>query len=200
MTRFLVLCCFLVVGCGKDDAGANGKKGGADDGDSFQNRDGIEIVECNDRFRSCGGDPTGSWEIYAMCDPGVDVKAICNKAEATVTEDRSEGSIDLNPNGSWERVYKVDIDYDITVPASCLGGLLSCSVLENLSGTIVKKCKEKNNGGCNCTGSFKTTVRKDGDWEQKGDGYVTDDGRTDFCIDGDIMDTVDEEGVRVLWR
>ena len=41
-----------------------------------------------------------------MCDPGVDVAGLCNKAEYTVTRDRSTGSVELNPDGSYNRVYR----------------------------------------------------------------------------------------------
>lgn len=202
MTRLLYLSILLVAGCGKDGrGGADGKDGpGGANGDSFKNADGIEVVECDGRFRECGGDPTGAWEIYAVCDPGIDIDVICDKASIEITRDRSEGTLDLNDDGSWDRVLHVDLDYDVTVPASCLGGFMTCSVLENLSGTVVKKCREKNNGGCSCNGTFKTTIRKDGTWEKKGPGFVTEDGRTDICIDGQVMDSVDEDGVRVLWE
>ncbi len=189
----------LLAGCHKDASSA--ARGDAEGEGAFKNADGIEIVECNDRFRACGGDPVGSWEVYAVCDPGIGgdlLDGVCDALEYTVTEDRSTGTVELGADGAYDRVYKFDVDYDVFVPDRCLGPL-SCSLLADVSGPLLKRCRNKPKG-CDCNGTFKATFRSEGTWERKGEAIVTDDGRTEFCVEGDLVDTRDEDGVRVLWR
>ena len=102
------------------------------------------------------------------------------------------------PDGGSAQFYKVDVDYDVFVPDDCLGPL-TCDLLSDFSGPILKRCKDKPKG-CDCSGTFKTTLRGNGDWEKRGSTVVTEDGATEYCIDGDIADTVDPDGIRVLWR
>lgn len=153
---------------------------------------------CAEPFRACGGEADGDWELLALCDPGLDASALgCPEATWVVTKDRSLGRLELGADGSFVRVYEIDVDYDLFVPEDCLGPL-SCGALPAVGG-LVEGCEQAKHG-CLCNGTMKQKIRNEGAWDAKGGDVVTDDGRTEVCVDGQRADTVDEDGVRVIWR
>jgi len=179
----------LAVGCGLGD-GADTEEGDP----------GIDIVECAPDFVACGGDPQGSWDVVGLCDPGIDVSSLpCSDVTYKVTADRSSGIVNLNADGTYDREYDVDMDYELTVPEACLMGYFTCSALVDLSSGLLNTCTETSDG-CDCTGNYTEQDSAQGTWTVNGSVIETDGAdQFDFCIDGTDADTVDQDGNRVLW-
>lgn len=153
---------------------------------------------CAADFEPCAGEAGGDWDLLALCDPGLDASALgCPEATWVVTKDRSTGRMELGEDGTFLRVYDIDVDYDLFVPEGCLGPM-SCGMLPAI-GDLVRGCEETKQG-CLCNGTLKQKVRNEGTWHTKGGDLVTDQGRTEVCFEADRADTVDEDGVRVIWN
>lgn len=176
---------------------ACGGAGGSDSGTPGDG--GVALRECGDAFSACGGDPTGTWNVETVCDPGLTmITDLCPTATYEVTADRSSGVIDLAASGTYDRDYHLDLDYQATVPKSCLA-LLTCDALPGMSGGIVDSCEDTGES-CHCSGTYVGDDVASGTWELDGQAVITDGSeRTDLCIAGDVGDTLHEDGTRVLW-
>lgn len=161
--------------------------------------DAVAARECDTAFSACGGDPQGTWDVAGLCDPQIDTSSFdCPEASYEITADRSTGSVVLAASGAYTRTYVLDADFRLTVPTSCLQGL-GCEVLVPFSEGLLAGCSEDVEG-CQCTGTFTDTDSVEGTWEVDGTDVVTDGGvRTAFCVTGDVADTRNDEGVRVIW-
>lgn len=173
-----------------------------DDDDDNGGGGGVDLVECEQAFSPCGGDPTGTWNVGAVCKVEVDTSALgCGDLDYEITADRSSGTITMAAAGAYERYNEVDVDFLLHVPQSCLGGPVSCNNLAALSGGLLDECNEVPDDLCDCTGSLAETDSYSGTWTLEGSNVVVTDNdeRTEFCVEGTRGETLHEDGSRVIW-
>lgn len=180
-------------------AACGGKGGVADSGTPSGAGGGVDIAQCSDPFAACGGDPTGTWNVEAVCDPGLsEIMAMCPSATYEVSADRSYGVITLDGNGTYDRDYHIDLDFSATIPESCIEPL-TCDVLPGFSNGLVDSCTDAGDA-CDCQGTYVGDDAATGTWVKDGDDVITDGSeRTELCIVGDAADTLHQDGTRVRW-
>ncbi len=195
--------CFSACGGDGSSGGDDDDAAGDDDDvvgdDDDDDGNGVVLAECNDPFSACGGDPTGVWDVIAVCDPGIDFGELgCPAVTYEITADRSSGTVFMNADNTYDRTYDVDVDYALTVPTSCLLGM-SCSDLVAYAADLVDTCVESGDN-CDCNGTFQTLDAATGTWIVDGNTIVTDGvDRMDFCVNGNQAETMDEDDTRAIW-
>ncbi len=155
------------------------------------------VSPCDAPFKACGGDVKGAWTMDGVCDLGMEAEDFgCESATVVVIADRSTGSVDLRPDGSFVRIYDVDADFEVALPISCVG---SCAGLIAASDGLLESCEDKD-GACSCRGTRVVKNEAEGTWFTSGSEVITNtDRRTKYCVDGENADTVDDQGLRALW-
>jgi hypothetical protein len=153
--------------------------------------------ECEDAFSPCGGDPTGQWNVVGVCEAVID-ELDCDGLAFTVLEDRTTGTVAMNGDNTYDRVYNVDVDLEIEIPLTCIDPV-PCALLPGLSGGVLATCTEDATT-CTCSGTVTDVDSADGTWVVEGDEIVFDGGdRQAFCVTGDHAVVRDPSGVRTNW-
>lgn len=186
----LVLATFAIA-CGSDD---NGDKTKA-----------VAMGSCDDGFTGCGGDPSGSWGITAVCVDG-NLAEVVDQAFAdyptcknSVREANIKMSVGVTYSGTtFERTGSVTIASKMAITAECFaeqtGGTqlsaTTCSfysqVLDSQAG-IIGQCSYDGTT-CNCDTSNTASLDASGSYQVKGTQIVEDNGnQLDFCVAGDQL-------------
>ena len=197
------------TGDGTGDKDSDTDAPGDDDDDTTMGDDdddttgSVPIVECTDAFDPCGGDPVGTWNVQEVCNVELDLSALnCGQASYTITDDRSSGTITLDPVGLYDRAYTIDLDFELTMPESCLVGPVNCGNLAMLSQGLLDACQPAGTD-CVCDGGFSGSDAYIGTYVIEGGNTIVTDGndRTLFCVGGNYAQSM-EEGTtdRVHWE
>jgi hypothetical protein len=192
MTTLRWLLVLGLVACSGDDKGSDTGGTGDDDDDIAWDGD------CEQAFSACGGDPSGDWTVVGVCEVALDDLAACAGLTYTILDDRSSGTVAMNGDNTYDRVYNLDLDFEIGIPLSCIAPV-PCNLLPPASAGIFSTCTDDGTT-CTCQGTFAETDSASGSWTVEGDEIVFDgDDRQQFCIDGDRATVQDEAGVRTNW-
>jgi hypothetical protein len=202
---FLAACDGGTTKTGDDDDDDTTAPGDDDDdtapGDDDDDDDttGVELLTCDDPFAACGGDATGTWQVSGVCQ--LDFSDFdCDGLVVTIDADRSSGTVELGSDGTYSRVYNVDVDISATVPKACVDPA-PCTLVPAASGGSLTACTDDGDN-CACTGTVAYTDDENGTWTSAGTQLTFDGGGTvlDYCVAGNSAITQDADGVIVSWQ
>lgn len=173
---------------------------GSDDGEK-----GVAVASCDAGFSACGGDPTGSWGVKAVC-VGGEVSEAVDQAFAdyptcknSVRDAKIVMSLGVTYSGTtFNRTGSVTITTKMEITAECFaeqtgGTQLSATtcgfysqLLDSQAG-ILGQCSYDGTT-CNCDTSNTSSLDASGSYQVKDTQIVEDNGnQVDFCVAGDQL-------------
>ncbi|HMA91718.1 MAG TPA: hypothetical protein VKP30_03485 [Polyangiaceae bacterium] len=173
--------------------------GCSDEGDDSKAK-GVAMGRCEDVFNACGGDPTGSWGITAVCVDG-NLAEVLDQAFAdypscknSVRDAKIEMSAGVTyTSTTFERTGSVTISSKMAISAECFaeqtgGTQLSAAtcgfysqVLDSQAG-ILGQCSYDGTT-CNCDTSNNASLNATGSYQIQGTRILEDSGnQVDFCV------------------
>ncbi len=168
------------VACGDDSSDGSGEGEGE---------------ACSAVCDSSEADIEGEWTLSSSCPSSAEVPGIidelqmtCPDATGSATGTVTGGSLSVS-GGNYTSMLSLTLEFDVTVPLSCLGGG-TCEALQAEFGSTAT-CTEANEA-CNCTDTVQTEVEDTGTWTLSGSTLtLTDgDGETsdhDVCVSGNTF-------------
>lgn len=160
----------------------------------------VAMGSCEDGFTACGGDPTGSWGISAVCVDG-NLAEVLDQAFAdypsckhSVRDAKIEMSAGVTyTSTTFERTGSVIISSKMAISAECFaeqtgGTQLSAAtcgfysqVLDSQAG-ILGQCSYDGTT-CNCDTSNNASLNANGSYQIQGTRILEDNGnQLDFCV------------------
>lgn len=172
------VCLVMFVACGGDDAGV---------------RNDLALCES---FSPCGGDPAGSWILDGFCIVDEDTRFDeCPGATVERSLSRS-GSVELNPDSSYQVDFTGNTRFTLSVSGSCLTGVTDCSSLQQEDESL--SCTGDPASSCTCTGEDVSVDMTTGTWAVSDNtiAFTGEDGTETlgFCVEGNTLTLRDAEG------
>jgi hypothetical protein len=186
MTRLLAIVALALalgqVSCGGSDAGGS----------------------CG-KVEPCGGPVVGSWKAASACTNQSVVNmafqdssmGVCPGAVASAKTSAATGSFALNADSTYSMSLTIPFEIDLSIPASCVGGMTCAEVGAGLMATAdysTVTCT----GTTTCSCKMTTTSVQDESGTYTASGttlsLVSSDGSTNggtYCVQGDVLHLVD---------
>jgi hypothetical protein len=153
---------------------------------------------CETTFAACGGDLTGAWTYQKVCNPGSNMSSTCPTAVVNVDTNVS-GTVTFDTNNTYTSDATIAETGSETIPASCLGGVItSCSELDESSTTggltLKVTCTGDATTSCSCDVSLSGTTSITGTYATAGDDVVltpkggTASSPTGYCVSGGALE------------
>jgi len=139
-------------------------------------------------FTPCGGDVVGTWDYSAGCtgDPWAAARQNCQALGVKNQKGTVKGRITFTAN-TVTRDATVAYTATLTVPASCLQGVLTCPQVEaGLKKVLNSATCVPTTGGCDCDVASTQSVNSSGtNYTIQGNQIVLSDGnKYDYCVNG----------------
>jgi len=166
----------------------------------------IQATQCSGTFTSCGGDPTGSWEIIAICVEGDLVAALDAELSSQQTACSSTfTAADLSATGSvtygagsvgYKRHSEVveSIEYTPACTAALTSGAtLDATVCSQMQSNLNKESGTQATctfagGNCKCSATVSQLSPTGASYTVSGSTITESDGSAyDLCVTGTTM-------------
>src|SRR5690606_20356200 len=119
----------------------------------------------------------------------------CPDATSQVTANRSSGTITLGSDGNYQENYTIDVDFEMTVPKSCIAPF-DCAT----AGAAVGISCTDSGDNCSCTGSTQSTNDDTGEWSTMGNTlFLAGVDRGGYCVSGNVGKLAEGNGAFTIW-
>ncbi|HEX7601370.1 MAG TPA: hypothetical protein VF316_07195 [Polyangiaceae bacterium] len=149
-------------------------------------------------FTPCGGNVVGAWDYVAGCtgDPWAAARQNCQALGVKNQKGTVKGRITFTST-TVTRDATVAYSATLTVPASCLQGVLTCPQIEaGLKKVVNSATCVPASGGCDCDVASTQSVNSSGtSYTAQGNQIVLSDGnKYDYCATGGVMQSTHVAG------
>jgi len=149
-------------------------------------------------FTPCGGDVVATWDYSAGCtgDPWAAARQNCQALGVKNQKGTVKGRITFTAN-TVTRNATVAYSATLTIPPSCLQGVLTCPQIQTGLQKVVNTATcVPANGGCDCDVASTQSVNSAGtNYTIQGNQIVLSDGnKYDYCVKGTTLQSTHVAG------